>query len=118
MSDTTNRLVDAYYDSWGNGDFDRLARILADDFIFRGALDRADGPAAFVALIQRNAPLFGAVRFDDVRRVVDGSRAVSLYTFVAGTAQVPMAEAFELDGDRISRIDLYFDPTRFAPPGA
>jgi ketosteroid isomerase-like protein len=78
MSDTTNRLVDTYYDSWGKGDFDGLAGILADDFVFRGALDRADGPAAFVALIRRNAPLFGDVRFDDVRRVVDGTRAVSL----------------------------------------
>lgn len=116
MSDATTRLVDAYYTYWGSGEFDRLRAILADDFAFRGAIDSADGPDAFVELIQRNAPMFGAVSFDDVRRVVDGTRAVNLYTFVAGPARVPMAEAFEVRDDRISRIDLYFDPAGFAPP--
>jgi hypothetical protein len=39
---------------------------------------------------------------------------VNLYTFEAGPARIPMAEAFEVRGDRISRIDLYFDPSPFA----
>jgi ketosteroid isomerase-like protein len=114
MADTTSRLVDAYYARWGQGDFDGLAEILTDDFQFSGAMDRAEGPAAFVELIRRNAPMFGAVAFADVRRVIDGTRAVSLYTFEAGPARVPMAEAFEVRGDRIARIDLYFDPARFS----
>jgi hypothetical protein len=28
-----------------------------------------------------------------------------------------MAEAFEVPGDRLARIALYFDPAQFAPPG-
>jgi len=72
MADTTNRLVDEYYARWGSGDFDRLGEILSDDFQFRGAMDRADGRDAFIALIRRNAPAFGSVGFEDVRRVVDG----------------------------------------------
>jgi ketosteroid isomerase-like protein len=118
MPEMTSRIVDAYYDCWANGDFDRFGEILTDDFVFRGAMDRADGPAAFVELIRRNAPLFGGARFTDVRRVVDGPRAVSLYTFEVGAARVPMAEAFEVRGEQISRIDLYFDPAQFAPVGA
>jgi len=117
MSDATTRLVDAYYAAWGSGDFDGLGRILTDDFEFRGAIDRADGPAAFVELIRRNAPTFGDVGFADVRRVVDGPRAVSLYTFQVGQARVPMAEAFEVRGDRIARIDLYFDPAQLMAAG-
>ena len=117
MSDTTTHLVDAYYARWGQGDFAGLAEILADDFQFRGAMDRADGPAAFIDLIKRNAPMFGDVNFADFRRVVDGSRAVSLYTFEAGSARVPMAEAFEIRDDRIARIELYFDPARFSGAG-
>ena len=113
MTDTTTRLVDAYYEHWGWGDFDALRGILSDRFRFRGAIDQADGPDAFIDLIRRNAPMFGEVAFDDVRRVVDGATAVNLYTFRAGPAQVPMAEAFEVEDDRISRIDLYFDPARF-----
>lgn len=117
MDDTTNRLVDAYYAAWGSGDFQTLRHLLTDDFRFRGALDQADGPAAFIDTIRRNAPMFGDVRFSDVRRVVDGSRAVNLYTFEVGPASVPMAEAFEVRGDRIARIDLYFDPARLVPSG-
>ena len=113
MPDDTVRLVDAYYAAWASGDFERVAALLADDFRFRGPMGDADGALAFVQQIRDQAPLFGEVRFDDVRRVVDGARAVSLYTFVAGPARVPMAEAFELDGDRITRIDLYFDPSPF-----
>ncbi|HEU4921238.1 MAG TPA: nuclear transport factor 2 family protein [Candidatus Limnocylindrales bacterium] len=115
MTNATSQLVDAYYAAWGSGDLDRFDDILTDDFQFRGSLDQADGPAAFVALVRRNAPMFGEVRFADVRRVVDGPRAVNLYTFEAGPSRVPMAEAFEVRGDRIARIDLYFDPARLMP---
>jgi ketosteroid isomerase-like protein len=118
MVDATTRLVDDYYDTWGSGEFDRFGEILTDDFVFRGAMDRADGPAAFIELIKRNAPMFGEVHFADVRRIVDERRAVSLYTFEVGKARVPMAEAFEIRGNRISRIDLYFDPAQFAAAGA
>lgn len=114
----TDELVDAYYDYWGQGEFDRLRDILAADFRFRGAMDHADDPAGFIDLIRRNAPVFGDVAFSDVRRVVDGSRAVNLYTFHAGPIGVPMAEAFEVRDERISRIDLYFDPAAFRSPGA
>jgi len=115
MNDPTTRLVEAYYAIWAGGDFERLDDILSDDFQFRGAMDQADGPAAFVELIRRNAPMFGDVEFADVRRVIDGSRAVNLYTFEAGPVRAPMAEAFEVRGDRIARIDLYFDPARLTP---
>ena len=114
MTDVTTRLVDAYYECWAGGDPERFGEILTDDFAFRGALDQADGPTAFIELVRRNAPAFGGARFADVRRVTDGPRAVSLYTFQVGAAQVPMAEAFEVRGDRISRIDLYFDPAKLA----
>jgi ketosteroid isomerase-like protein len=115
-AEVTNRLVDEYYARWGSGDLDRLAEILADDFQFSGPMDQADDAGSFVALIRRNAPTFGTVSFADVRRAVDGRLAVNLYTFVAGPARVPMAEAFEIRGDRIARVDLYFDPARFGPP--
>jgi ketosteroid isomerase-like protein len=110
---TTAQLVDAYYDNWGRGDFAALHGMLSDDFVFRGPMDRADGPAAFIELIQRNASIFGNAHFEDVRRVIDGSRAVSLYTFVAEQARVPMAEAFEMQGNQLRRVDLYFDPSPF-----
>lgn len=117
LSDTTNRLVDEYYARWGSGDPDRLRDILTDDFQFRGPMDRADGPDAFIEVIRRNAPAFGAVSFADVRRIVDGPRAVNLYTFQVGPASIPMAEAFETRGDRLSRVDLYFDPSGLRGPG-
>jgi hypothetical protein len=47
----------------------------------------------------------------NVRRIVDGARAVNLYDFAIGPISLPTAEAFELVGDRIARIDLYFDPS-------
>ena len=113
MADATAKLVDAYYEAWGRGDFDRVGALLTDDFQFHGPIDTAEGPAAFVELIRRNAPMFGEVAFRDVRRVVDGPRGVNLYRFDAGPVSIPMAEAFEVRGDRIARIDLYFDPSPF-----
>ena len=115
MPETTANLVDAYYEAWGSGEFDRVGALLTDDFQFRGPMDSADGRAAFVELIRRNAPMFGEVAFLDLRRVVDGPRAVSLYRFEAGGTSLPTAEAFEVRGDRIARIDLYFDPSPFRP---
>ena len=115
MTDTA-RIVDAYYEAWGSGDFDRVGALLTDDFQFHGPMDSADSPAGFVEIIRRNAPLFGEVRFGDVRRVVDGDRAVNLYRFEVGPASLPTAEAFEVRGDRIARIDLYFDPSPLRPP--
>jgi ketosteroid isomerase-like protein len=117
MADDTHRVVDAYYAAWGSGDFDTVGALLTDDFRFRGPMGDADGPAPFLDQIRRNASMFGDVRFSEVRRMVDGQRAVNLYTFEAGPARVPMAEAFEVRGDRIARIDLYFDPSPFAAPG-
>ena len=117
MVDETARVVDDYYGAWGSGDFDGVGALLTDDFRFRGPMGDADGRDAFVAQIRRNAPAFGDVRFADVRRVVEGERAVSLYTFEAGPARVPMAEAFEVRGDHIARIDLYFDPSPFLSQG-
>jgi hypothetical protein len=98
MTTDANSLVDAYFARWGAGDFDGLGALLADDFAFRGAIDSADGAAAFIALIQRNAPAFTGARFDGMRRVVQGDRAVSLYDLVMGDVRVPMAEAFEVRG--------------------
>ena len=119
MTESTATAVDAYYDRWGRGDFEGLRRLLTEDFAFRGPLDRADGPDAFIALIRRNAPGFSGAAFSDVRRVVDGDRAVSLYQFELGQARVPMAEAFEVRDAHIARVDLYFDPAALRPqPGS
>ena len=110
--------MDAYYAAWGHREPDRVGELLMEDFRFQGPTGDAAGPAAFVAQIRQNAQMFGDVRFANVRRVVDGQRAVNLYTFEAGAARIPMAEAFEVRGDRISRIDLYFDPSPFIAPRA
>jgi len=118
MADEVTQAVDRYYAAWDSGDFEGLTQLLTEDFQFRGPMGDADGAAAFVEQIRRNAPMFGTVTFADVRRLVDGQRVVSLYTFAAGPARVPMAEAFEMRGDRISRIDLYFDPTPLVRGGA
>ena len=116
MTESTAAAVDAYYARWGAGDFDGLRRLLTDDFTFRGPLDRADGPDAFVELIRRNAAGFEGAAFSDIRRVVDGDHAVSLYLFALGEARVPMAEAFEVRDAQIARVDLYFDPASLRPP--
>lgn len=78
MAEPTNRLVDAYYEHWGRGDFDALGRILTGDFVFRGPLDAADGPAALIEVIRRNAPMFGSVQFEDLRRDLSSGLARSL----------------------------------------
>jgi ketosteroid isomerase-like protein len=110
MTQSTAAAVDAYYERWGRGDFEALRELLTEDFTFRGPLDRAESPDAFIDLIRRNAPAFSGVVFSDIHRVVDGDRAVSLYHFELGEARVPMAEAFEVRDAHIARVDLYFDP--------
>jgi ketosteroid isomerase-like protein len=115
MTQSTAAAVDAYYERWGRGDFEALRQLLTEDFTFRGPLDRAESPDAFIDLIRRNAPAFSGVVFSDIHRVVDGDRAVSLYQFVLGEARVPMAEAFEVRDAHIARVDLYFDPAALRP---
>lgn len=115
MTQPTAAAVDAYYDRWGSGDFEGLRRLLTEDFTFRGPLDHADSPDAFIDLIRRNAPAFSGAVFSDIRRVVDGDRAVSLYQFKLGEARVPMAEAFEVRDAHVARVELYFDPSALRP---
>lgn len=78
-------------------------------------LSRADGADDFVALIRRNAVAFAGAAFFDVRRVIDGDRAVCLYEFELGGVRVPMAEAFEVRDGQVARVNLYFDPTLLRP---
>lgn len=69
----------------------------------------------FVELIRRNASAFSGAAFSDVRRLVDGDRAVCLYQFELGGTRVPMAKAFEVRDAHIARVDLYFDPAALRP---
>jgi hypothetical protein len=111
MPDQTERIVDACDAAWGSGDVHRVGALLTEDLRFRGPMGDADGPAAFVDRIRRNAPMFGAVRVTDRRRIVDEQRVVSRYPFESGPTRVPMAEAFDVRGDRNARVDLSFDPS-------
>lgn len=114
MTESTAAVVDAYYARWGS-DLQQLRDLLTDDFFFRGPLDRADGPDEFIELVRRNASAFSGAAFSDVRRLVDGDRAVFLYQFELGGSQVPMAEAFEVCDAHIARVDLYFNPAALRP---
>jgi ketosteroid isomerase-like protein len=116
QASSVRELAEKYYACWKDLAFDRLGGVLSKDFVFRGAMDSADGPDAFIALAKRNAPMFDGASFGAPRQVVDGDRLVMLYDFSVRGITVPMAEAFEARDGRISRIDLYFDPTPFRLP--
>jgi len=113
-SSSPRDIVETYFGAWTSKDFDTARSLLRDDLSFTGPIDTFDNADS---LIESLTGLSSILESADIRRVfVDGDEVCvfyDLHTGPAGTA--PVAEWYQVRGDRIGRIQAIFDARPFAP---
>ena len=112
------RVVERYLDALTSHDWDGLRECLDENVVRVGPYnDEYRGRAAYVEFLASLMPTLPAYSMD-VRRVryVDDLAFVELAETVGGV-RTDEALVFELDGDRIARVDVYIK-TRLPDPTA
>jgi hypothetical protein len=113
MSDA-RRVVSAFQQAVGRGDFATARTLLRDDLSFRGPIGTFDNADALMDALQK---LQGSVERVDTRKVfADGNDVCVLFDLVTktpgGTALV--AEWYRVDGGKIAMMRAMFDARPFA----
>ncbi len=109
--------VGAFYEAFGQKDFDRLRTLLTDDFSFKGPLMAFDNPDGFIAGVSK-MPFEGVP--EGSRFIVDGNRVA--HTFIWKMAaptrvDVPMCEVLEVEGGKVRSSELFYDSKLFPTRG-
>jgi ketosteroid isomerase-like protein len=107
-------LVQRYHEAWTNKDFETARSLLRDDLSFRGPIDTFERADDYVAALQRLTPMVEGV---DVHRILsEGDDVVVLFDLITPQGSAPVAEWYRVEGDKIARVQVYFDARPFAPP--
>jgi ketosteroid isomerase-like protein len=105
-------IVERYHEAWARRDFETARSLLHDDLRFRGPIDTFDNADDYLAALSR---LAGMVEEVDVQRVVAaGDDVVVLLELVTPMGRAPVAEWYQVRGDRIGSAQAYFDARPFA----
>jgi hypothetical protein len=90
---------------------DRLRPLLADDFSFNGPLYKFDSAEDYINSLQADLPK--GFNFEIIRSLEDESSACIFYQFTKPGVCTPMAQMFEVNEGKISKILLVFDTSAF-----
>lgn len=102
-------LATTYFQAWGDRDADALRSILSEDVTFRGPLGTADGREECVAGLLGMAQVLTGIEVQAM--VVDGSDVITWFELQTSIAPpTPTANWSHVDGGRIARIRVAFDP--------
>lgn len=92
-------------------DIDELEQLFAADLVFEGPLFKCNRAQDYLERLKSDPPRDWTYR---VRAAFEqGSRACLFYTFSKPGLEVPMAQLFEAEGGRLTKISLIFDATQF-----
>jgi SnoaL-like domain len=107
-------IVELYHEAWKRHDFEAVRGLLHDNLGFRGPFDTFENADDFVAAIRQLAPIVADVRL--TKTFADGDDVCLLYDMVTNTpaGTQPIAEWYQVRGDRIGAIQVYFDSRPFA----
>lgn len=107
-------IVTRYFDLFATKRYAESRALLADRFSFRGPIDTFDNPDDFINAVSRLAPITKAIHKRKV--FADGPDVCIIYDFECGPpldTAVPITEWFHVEGDKISSIEIMFDPRPF-----
>ena len=91
---------------------DELNNLFADEFIFSGPFNKFDTAEDYIKSLKTDPPLGFEYK---ILRTFEGESSVCLvYQFSKPGVSVPMAQLFETNCGKISRIMLIFDTAAFA----
>ena len=115
MSKDPKSIALAYLAACARHDLDAVASLLAPDLEFVGVSRTVQGAQAYLDVLRRLAPIWkdSAVQ----RLFTDGNEVCAIYDFVTDTSAgaVPCVEWLRIEGERIRKVNLYFDRVRFQP---
>jgi SnoaL-like domain len=107
-------VVQRYHDAWKEHDYETARSLLHDDLEFRGPFDTFDNADDFITAIRGLAQIVSDVRIS--KWFADGDDVCLLFELVtdspAGTQ--PVAEWYRVRGEKIGRLQVYFDARPFA----
>ena len=96
---------------YGGGRLEELEELLADDLKFEGPLFKFGSAREYIDSLKADPPEgFG---YQLIRAWEDETSACLVYMFSKPGVTTPMAQYFQTDGGRITRILLVFDTGAF-----
>lgn len=106
-------IVRAYYEEFFSGParHSDVRRLLTDDFVFRDPLMAADSADEYVETLRRLGDEMD-LRVK-VRRIVGDGPHVAALVDLEGATPVTYSQWFTFEGDRISRLEVVYDPRPF-----
>lgn len=105
-------VVEQYVSAFGRKDVKKMRSFISGiNFLFKGPLEAFTTADDFSAALKRLSPIIQSVYIKKV--IADGNDVCVFYDFVTtvpsiGTTRI--AELFRVVGDKITSINLYFDP--------
>lgn len=114
MSTSQETIAQQYFQAWTTGDYARARSYLADDgFSFDGPLEQHDDADRFIESFKQLGPATQAVELRTV--ISDGPEVATVYDFLyrlpdGSTGNTKTSEWLRIEGDRITRIRIFFDP--------
>ncbi len=107
-------IVERYHEAWARKDFETARSLLHDNLAFKGPIDTFNNADDYLAALQRLAPMVTGV---DLKKIVsEGEDVVVLFDLLTAMGPAPVAEWYQVRGDRIGAVQVYFDARPFAPP--
>jgi ketosteroid isomerase-like protein len=107
-------VVERYHEAWKAHDYDAARALLHDNLSFQGTFDTFNNADDFVEAIRGLAPIVADVRVQ--KTFADGDEVCLLFEMVTNTpaGTQPVAEWYTVRGDKIGRLQVYFDARPFA----
>lgn len=112
-------VVGKYQEAMGKGDWKAARSLLRDNLEFQGPLDTFHKADDYIAALQRLSPMLEGV---DVKRIFSEGDDVAVLCDLRFKPPMPskmyVVEWYTVSGDKISRVQVVFDPRPMGPPPA
>lgn len=115
---TPKEVVAAYQTAMGQGDWKTARGFLKDDLSFTGPLDRFHRADDYIGALQKLYPMVESV---DVKRIFSEGSDVAILCDLHFKPPMPtmyVVEWYTVSGEKISRVQVVFDPRPMAAAGA
>jgi hypothetical protein len=117
---TAKEIVASYQTALGKGDWKAARALLMDNLSFSGPLDRFNRAADYIAALQKLYPMVENVDVKGVFGEKDDVVVLCDLHFKPPLPTMYVVEWYQVSGEKISRVQVVFDPRPMAaamPPG-
>lgn len=102
------RYMDCFY---GDAPLEGIKKLLADELDFEGPLFKYQSADEYYQSLQASPPV--GVTYELINEFENGSAACLVYRFLKPGIDTVMAQYFEVENGKISKIRLVFDAAKF-----